>query len=293
MGVRSGDSAETLSALRARWERREISNFEYLLRLNTLAGRSYHDLNQYPVMPWVLADYDSEKLDLSNPASFRDLSKPMGAQRPAQALQVAETYEAFDDPDLPKFHYGSHYSTLGFVLYYLIRLEPFSSYAVALQSGKLDLADRLFHSLGDTWRACIASPSDVKELTPEFYYLPHFLGNGNGLPLGARTSGEPLGDVLLPKWASSAADFVTQHRAALESEYVSAHLHEWVDLIFGFKQTGPEAVKALNVFFYLTYEGGCDLAKVGDVRELEALQAQLNNFGQTPSQLFVTPHPPR
>jgi len=36
---------------------------------------------------------------------------------------------------------------------------------------------------------------------------------------------------------------------------VSAHLHEWIDLIFGFKQRGPEAVEALNVFYYCTYEG--------------------------------------
>lgn len=52
-------------------------------------------------------------------------------------------------------------------------------------------------------------------------------------------------------------------------------------------------MKALNVFFYLTYEGGCDLAAIKDPRELEALQAQLNNFGQTPTQLFATPHPQR
>lgn len=36
-----------------RWEAGEISNFEYLMHLNSLAGRSYNDLNQYPVFPWV------------------------------------------------------------------------------------------------------------------------------------------------------------------------------------------------------------------------------------------------
>ena len=30
------------------------------MHLNTLAGRSYNDLMQYPIFPWVLADYESE-----------------------------------------------------------------------------------------------------------------------------------------------------------------------------------------------------------------------------------------
>lgn len=84
----------------------QISNFEYLMQLNTLAGRSYNDITQvifflntflpfvklskpiftlllimiayfwqYPVFPWILSDYSSKSLDLSNPSSFRDLSK--------------------------------------------------------------------------------------------------------------------------------------------------------------------------------------------------------------------------
>ena len=38
----------------------EMSNFQYLMQLNTLAGRSYNDLMQYPIFPWVLADYESD-----------------------------------------------------------------------------------------------------------------------------------------------------------------------------------------------------------------------------------------
>ena len=42
-----------------RWCRREISNFEYIMRLNVLAGRTSNDLTQYPVVPHVLKDFTS------------------------------------------------------------------------------------------------------------------------------------------------------------------------------------------------------------------------------------------
>lgn len=41
-------------------------------------------------------------------------------------------------------------------------------------------------------------------------------------------------------------DFLQKHRAALESHYVSEHLHEWINLVFGFKQRGSEAIAAHN-----------------------------------------------
>lgn len=63
-----------------RWQNGEISNFQYIMHLNTLAGRGYSDLTQYPVFPWVLADYESENLDLTDPKTFRKLEKPMGCQ---------------------------------------------------------------------------------------------------------------------------------------------------------------------------------------------------------------------
>lgn len=50
----------TILYLPSVFQRGEISNFQYLMHLNTLAGRSYNDLMQYPVFPWILADFDSE-----------------------------------------------------------------------------------------------------------------------------------------------------------------------------------------------------------------------------------------
>jgi len=64
-----------MSNMMQRWQRREISNFDYLMYLNTVAGRTYNDLNQYPVYPWVLVNYESSEMDLTMASNYRDLSK--------------------------------------------------------------------------------------------------------------------------------------------------------------------------------------------------------------------------
>ncbi|KAK3103345.1 hypothetical protein FSP39_018631 [Pinctada imbricata] len=278
-----------------RWERGEINNFQYLMHLNTLAGRSYNDLMQYPVFPWILADYDSEELDLYNEATFRDLSKPMGAQTPDRLKQFKKRYHDWDDPqgETPPYHYGTHYSSAMIVASYLVRMEPFTQHFLKLQGGHFDLADRMFHSVKENWlSASKNNMADVKELIPEFFYLPEFLCNSNNYDLGCKQSGVELGDVVLPTWAKSdTREFIRAHREALESDYVSAHLHEWIDLIFGYKQQGPLAVDAVNVFHHLFYEGNVDIYNIDDPLKKNATIGFINNFGQIPKQLFKKPHP--
>ncbi|XP_042508929.1 BEACH domain-containing protein B-like isoform X1 [Macadamia integrifolia] len=279
---------------RESWRRRDISNFEYLMILNTLAGRSYNDLTQYPVFPWVLADYSSEKLDFNKSSTFRDLSKPVGALDSKRFEVFEDRYRNFCDPDIPSFYYGSHYSSMGMVLFYLLRLEPFTTLHRNLQGGKFDHADRLFQSIEGTYRNCLSNTSDVKELIPEFFYMPEFLVNSNSYHLGVKQDGEPIADVCLPPWAKgSHEEFINKNREALESEYVSSNLHHWIDLVFGYKQRGKPAVEAANVFYYLTYEGAVDLDTMEDELQRSAIEDQIANFGQTPIQIFRKKHPRR
>ncbi|XP_028835507.1 neurobeachin-like protein 1 isoform X3 [Denticeps clupeoides] len=295
-GTRSPQELLKASGLTQKWVNREMSNFDYLIQLNTIAGRTYNNLAQYPVFPWILADYTSEELDLSDPRVFRDLSKPVAVLNERNAKAVREKYESFEDPTgtIDRFHYGTHYSNAAGVMHYLIRVEPFTSLHIQLQSGRFDCADRQFHSIPATWQTLMDNPNDVKELIPEFFYFPEFLENQNAFDLGRlQISKERVNDVILPKWAKSPEDFIYKHRKALESEYVSAHLHEWIDLIFGYKQRGPAAVEALNVFYYCTYEGAVDLDAITDEKERKALEGMISNFGQTPCQLLKEPHPVR
>ena len=282
-----------------KWIRGEMSNFQYLMLVNTMAGRSFNDLTQYPVFPWVLADYTSDELDLTDPKSFRDFSKPMGCQTRARAVEYRDRYKQFaemGDSNAPPFHYGTHYSSAMIVSSYLIRLQPFVQSYLLLQGGSFDHADRLFDSVEKAWLSSSKeNMSDVRELTPEFFYLPEFLVNINRYDFGAKQgSGEVVSDVKLPPWANGDPEvFVKKHREALESNYVSAHLHKWIDLIFGYKQRGEAAVEATNVFQYLSYQGAKDLDAITDPVERLASIGIIHSFGQTPYQVFQKPQLPR
>uniref|UniRef100_A0A8C5GPR5 Neurobeachin n=1 Tax=Gouania willdenowi TaxID=441366 RepID=A0A8C5GPR5_GOUWI len=276
------------SNMTQRWQRREISNFEYLMFLNTIAGRTYNDLNQYPIFPWVLTNYDSEELDLTLPGNFRDLSKPIGALNPKRAAFYAERYETWDDDSTPSHHYTTLYSTAHSTLMWMLRIEPFTTFFLNANDGKFDHPERSFSGIGCSWRNCQRDTADVKELIPEFYYLPEMFVNSNEYELGVREDGFHVCDVELPVWAKKPEDFVRINRMALESEFVSCQLHQWIDLIFGYKQRGPEAVRALNVFNFLSYEGSVTLDNLEG-----AIETQIQVSGQVPSQLLIEPHPPR
>ena len=99
----------------------------------------------------------------------------------------------------------------------------------------------------------------------------------------------------LPPWAfNNPQEFIRQHRAALESNFVSANIHKWIDLIYGHKQQGQAALDADNLFYHLTYEGALEeLQREADPRRRVALEAQIQEFGQVPTQLFDGPHPCR
>ncbi|KAI2619611.1 beach-domain-containing protein [Hypoxylon sp. NC1633] len=282
--------------LMRRWQRGEMSNFHYLMLVNTMAGRTFNDLTQYPVFPWVLADYTSEELNLDDPATFRDLSKPMGAQTARRQADYQSRYTSLAEIGETPFHYGTHYSSAMIVASYLIRLPPFVQSFILLQGGAFDHADRLFFSIEGSWKSASQDTgSDVRELTPEFFYLPDFLMNVNGYNFGDRQgSAGRVNNVELPPWAKGDPKiFVAKHREALESPYVSQHLHLWIDLIFGHKQRGEAAVENLNVFHYLSYYGAKDLDNITDTNERHATTSIIHNFGQTPHQVFTKPHPPR
>ncbi|GFS19430.1 lysosomal-trafficking regulator [Elysia marginata] len=297
-------TVETLQTVQQAWLEGEVTNYDYLIHLNKLAGRSYADLMQYPVFPFILRDYHSPTLNLTDQRIYRNLKKPIAVQDKTKEQRYKDNYEFLcqeagrpnsDDEmmmKVPPFHYGSHYSNSGTVLHYLVRLPPFTNMFLNFQDQSFDIPDRTFHSLGTSWRlSSFESSTDVKELIPEFFFLPEMFINSEGFDFGVRQNGEPVNDVRLPAWCDGDARlFVLIHRQALESAYVTAHLNHWLDLVFGYKQKGEEAIRAINVFHPSTYFG-VDASQIKDPVKRHALLTMIKTYGQTPKQLFRNPHP--
>ncbi|KAL7532735.1 hypothetical protein ACHAXR_005760 [Thalassiosira sp. AJA248-18] len=294
------------------WQAGELDNFEYLLCLNSAAGRSFHDLSRYPVFPWVLSRYGESNgggfrdellnapMDFSDPNIFRDLSKPVGALSDERFEDFRKRYESMvqqqkghasqHNQDAP-FMYGTHYSAPGYVLFYLLRVMP--EHMLCLQSGKFDVPDRLFHSIDATYRSILTNAADLKELIPEFYDDDcfDFLINSMGLQLGNLQTGQRVNDVILPPWAKSAKHYIRQNRAALESDYCTGRLPSWIDLIFGDKSRGSGAKDARNLFHPMSYIGPADLEAIRNPEDRVRAELQSTEFGIVPDQLFCREHP--
>ncbi|WFD00137.1 beige protein-like 1 [Malassezia yamatoensis] len=285
----------SIGATMRAWQLGHISNAAYLMALNNSAGRTLNDLTQYPVFPWVLADYTSTQLDLDAKSSFRDMSRPMGAQTVARRKESIERYQQLLEVHMDPFHYGTHYSTAASVCGFLVRLRPFAQWFIELQGGTFDLADRMFASVHRAWdSASQKARGDVRELIPEFFYLPEMFMNSNQFALGRTQAGVSVDDVELPPWAHDDPWlFVQRNREALESPWISAHLPLWIDLVFGYKAQGQAAVDALNVFHPLSYANTVDIDKIASPMEREATAQVIHNFGQTPRNIFRHPHPAR
>ncbi|EAX96799.1 Beige/BEACH domain containing protein [Trichomonas vaginalis G3] len=269
----------SISGITEKWVNNKMSNFSYLMNLNVYSGRTFNDMSQYPIFPLVLVP--SETYDLNGPKSFRDLSKPIGAQDDEKLQKLIEKMNDNEE----HFLYTSGPISSLVICHYLIRIEPFTTSHIELQSGKFDVPDRIFFNYNASMKNIYVDLNDNRELIPEFFFQPEFLKNQNNFDLG-RTQTGIISDVILPEWASSPLDFIYKQRKALESQYVSAHLHEWIDLMWGYKQRGEEAEKANNLYDPNLYEDVWEKNK-----ENLATKTFLKLLGQIPPHLFNKPHP--
>ncbi|BFG14833.1 hypothetical protein CerSpe_011080 [Prunus speciosa] len=204
------------------WWRGEISNFEYLLILNRLAGRRWGDHTFHTVMPWVI-DF-SMKPDENSDAGWRDLNKSKWRLAKGDE-QLDFTYSTSEFPH----HVSDECLSELAVCSYKARRLPLSVLRMAVRSvyepnEYPSTMQRLYQWTPD-------------ECIPEFYCDPQIF---HSLHAG-------MTDLAVPSWACGPEEFIKLHCDALESDRVSCQLHHWIDITFGYKMVGQAAVAAKNV----------------------------------------------
>ncbi|XP_078593902.1 WD repeat-containing protein 81-like [Branchiostoma floridae x Branchiostoma japonicum] len=246
-----------LRSLTHKWVHRRMSNFDYLMVLNRFAGRRMCDPNHHPVLPWIM--------DFTQPqGGWRDLTRSKFRLNKGDH-QLDLMYESDNVVPSVSHDVGSHAhvphhitDVLSDITYYVYKARRMPKTVLCTNVRSNWVPEEYPMSMQRIYEW---SPD---ECIPEFFSDPTIF----------QSLHTDLPDLEVPSWCSSPQDFVEKHRAALESEFISLRIHHWIDLTFGYKLSGKDAVKAKNVCFYLVDN-----------------HTRPVNHGMV--QLFHTPHPLR
>ena len=275
------------------WKEWKITNYEFLMWMNIYGNRSFNDISQYPVFPWILNNYkDPLKNEQSEEEKYnlRDMTLPMGMltitdEAEARKEMFIENYETLketaEEGTMKPYYFGTNYSNPIYVCHFLMRIFPFTQIAIELQGSRFDQPERLFLSVDNSFNYSLSQKTDVRELIPEFFYLPEIFLNINDLNMGSLEDGQKVNDINVP-CHNNPYEFVQTMRSVLESDEVSNSIQNWIDLIFGSKSKGKEAENAKNLFTEESYQETLDITKV----ENKESTLRKVEFGLIPSQIM-------
>ena len=295
------------------WVEERLSTYEYLLLLNKYSSRTFNDVNQYPVFPWLIKESpeNEEGKDI-----YRDLKYPMASQT-EENKSAAITRFKDDEDNKVKFpaHFGTHYSTSAYVYFYLMREEPFTTLLVKLQGYKQENPDRMFYSIKEVLYV-LNSGHDNREMIPDLYYKIEPFINLNCVNFGKKNNNIRVDDFITNENTkitdnnykmSNFVKFIIDNKKLIEDKKILNKMNDWIDIIFGVGQLPDKnRIKCLNIFYKETYEQKTDLHmklkkllnKSKNGIKIEEIINKISNkidliisFGQTPYQLFNDKHP--
>ena len=304
------------------WQEGQLTTYEYLLFLNKYATRTYNDVNQYPVFPWIIKKIIINSEGNTRKPEIRNFKYPMASQTEENRDSALIRYK--DDEAIGQtfpIHYGTHYSTSSYVYFYLMREEPFTNLLIKLQGNKQENPDRMFYSLIDTLYI-LETGHDNRECIPDIFCKIEQFINLNCVNFGKKNIGVRVDDfniyiyddqnevdknILLNYNNYSISDyinFILNQIIYLNSKKIANEIIDWFDIIFGVGQLPEKDRKnCLNIFNEESYEQRNDLYKL--LEDLKSNNQNLDNiitlignkidlmlsFGQTPYQILKEKHP--
>ena len=270
------------------WQNNLITNLEYLLFINKYACRSYNDINQYPVFPWLKIYGDK----------IRDLKYTISAQTEEKREMLKEKY-SLSSEHFP-FHYTTHYSNASFLIYYLMRINPFTDNQITLQDNKFDSPGRQFNSI-DEIQKILYTTSQPREIIPEFFITTEFYYNYNCNFFGIRNKKEFLNNLKNKDGYDTPLDYILSNAVRFETKECKSDINFFIDNVFGASQMGGK--EKCNTYDKYSYQEMVDLKqKIIHYKEkklsldeikmkIEMKSNKILSFGQTPYKLFEDKHP--
>ena len=168
--------------------------FDIIILLNLISNRSYIDLYQYPVFP-ILNFYDKNGKIIP-----RNFEEHIGFQTCCEEckkrkerfetlykneMEENDEEEELEDEDKGNnltnqiSYFNTRYSNIVYASNFMVRLFPYSFSCIELQGDGFDNPNRLFFAIENTFYNISSQQSDLRELIPEFFYLPEMFININ------------------------------------------------------------------------------------------------------------------
>ena len=270
---------------KTKFKKGEISNFQYLLLLNKYSTRTYNDINQYLVFPLIYMDLERD--------IKRDLSKAVCLNKEEKFL---EKNKFIDNFEILNYYFNNHYSTSAYVLYYLVRLIPYTYMQILFQSTKFDVPERIFNNY-NSFASGILGSSENRELIPELFHNFELCLNLNHNHMGKLSFSNDLINNFNSNRYKTSIEFIINHRKILEN----TNIVPWINNIFGYNQIN-DSKELMNIFPLSSYEQFFDvnvkktkeklnIDKDFDLYQQVRLQLAILDIGITPAQLFKSAHP--
>ena len=255
-----------------KWNSGELTNYEFLLLLNIYSGRSFNDIHNYPVFPWTKIDFSS------TPNQDRDFAFPLAAQTQEKQAHFREQVKTFSksSEQSMKFIYGAGISAPVYLSSFLMRIQPFTDLFEKLHESKISKNDLIFQNIHRFFEQ-VEKTDENRELVPEAFTLPEaFIGD-------EATKSD------VPKFAVDPFEWIYINKKNINAKGMAPKIAQWVDLVFGYAQTGAEAEKHLNVFIPYIYSDVWDRFKETASMQQSMIFDLTMNLGSIPQPIFNEP----